>query len=163
MRKLWSVARLKLRLTVGSPALLLMALGLPLLFTLLMGAILGGTSGGSRVYPVGIVDQDGSFASRALTAALQEEKDIRLVPSSQDGLHRLFVDRRIDSGLVIPAGFGESLDSGKAPELQIVAPPGGNLQAGVGPILTRAATRVAQDYQLALLAAGPAGDDATCS
>lgn len=161
MRKLWSVARLKLRLTVGSPGLLLMALGQPLLFTLLMGTILGGVSGGSRVYPLGIVDQDGSIVSRALTAALDEETDVRLVPASQDEMRRLFVDRKIDSGLVIPAGFGAALESGAAPELQMVAPPGGNLQAGVGPIIRRAVTRVAQDYRLARAAAGPgAGQEA---
>lgn len=159
MRNLWSVAKLQLRLSVTSPGLVLMSLGLPLLFTLLMGTILGGLSGGSHVYPLGLVDQDGSFASQALAAALQQEKDIRLLPSSQNDLRRLFVDKKIDSGLVIPAGFGLHLEQGAAPELQLVSPPGGNLQVGVGPVVRRAALRVAQAYRLSLAAAGPAAGE----
>jgi len=159
MRNLWSVAKLQFRLAVQNRGLLLMSLGLPLLFTLLMGNVLGGVSGGSHVYPVALVDQDGSFASQAVAAALQEERDIKLIPSSQADLRRLFVDRKIDSGLIIPAGFGQELAQGEAPILQMVSPPGGNLQVGVGPMVRRAALRVAQDYRLALTAAGPAAGE----
>ena len=70
---------------------------------------------------------------------------------------RLFADKVIAAAVIIPSGFEDDLSAGASPEVKLVAPPGGNLQLVVWPVISREAARVAEDYRLARrIAADPA-------
>lgn len=154
MRQALTVARLQMRLVSKSVPLMTVMLAMPLLFTLVLGMLMGGNTGTGtatgHAYPVAVIDKDGTFASQRLIEVLQGEKNLRLQPNAEGDLKKLFADKRIDSALIIPGAFQAAVATGANPEVQLVAPPGGNLQVGVGPVVRRAAAQVAEDYRLAL-------------
>lgn len=165
MRQVWRIARLHLKRAFTTKANLFMMFLLPLLLTFIFGLMLAGQSSpdGSSVrsYPIAVIDQDNTFASRELVKALTGEAALKVrAVSSADEVKKLFADRKIDSAVVIPAGFQASLAGGTAPDVQLVTAPGGNVYVGVGPIVRREASRLGQDYLLALKASGAKAGDA---
>lgn len=148
MRQLLMLAMLQLRLYMKNKTSVLVMFGMPLAFTGLFGTLMGGVDGPAQV-PVAIVDRDGSLASRQVIDKLREDADIKLTVTSDADLDRLFSDRRIEAGAIIPAGFGQAIADGGAPEVLIVTAPGGNMQVAAQPSISRAAAVVAQNYALA--------------
>jgi ABC-2 type transport system permease protein len=162
MRKAWMIALLRMRQTFQSKATLIMSFAMPLLMTVIFGVALGGGGGGEssgRTYPIAIVDADATFASRQLVAALSGEQELRVQVVTADRLPRLFTDRQIDAGLIIPAGFQQGIRDGKPPELVMQSAPGGSTNVTAGPAVQREAARVAGDYLLARQIAGTATDE----
>ncbi|MHB9145778.1 MAG: ABC transporter permease [Symbiobacteriia bacterium] len=156
MRNIWTVAMLQVRLVLRSKAMLIVMVAMPLMFTIIIGMFTSGATaggGGGHVYPVALVDQDQSFASQRLVAALGSDRSLRLRPVPLADLKKLVAAKEIDSAVLIPTGFEAAITGGSGPEVQLMAPPGGNMQVGVGPIVRRHATTVAQDFLLARAAA----------
>jgi ABC-2 type transport system permease protein len=158
MNQAWQIARLQLKRTFQSKANLFMMFFLPLGLTFIVGMMVSGQqtegAGEGRRYPVAVVDQDGSFASETLVHALQAHPNLNVQVVGQADLKKLFADRKIDSGVLIPAGFEQGLTSGTPTDVQLVTAPGGNVYVGVGPVIRRETTRLAQDYRLAVQARG---------
>lgn len=152
MRLLLSIMALQMRLYMKNKTSLLVMIGLPIAFTGLFGVLMGGGGGdGPSHVPVAIVDQDGSPASRRVIELLEQDQDIRIVSTVDGDMDRLFNDRRIEAGAIIPAGFARRIADGEAPELILVKAPAGNMQVAVQPSFARAAAVVAQNYTLAHL------------
>lgn len=164
MRQALSVALLQFRLVLKSKGTVVTMFGLPLLMTLIFGTLVGGNSGSgdsgrSWAYPVAVVDRDGSFASRKLVEALQGEPALKVRLAGEEELTRLFADRKIDSGVVIPPGFGKELAGGRSPEVLLVTSPYSNDHLGVGPAVRRQAARLSEDYRLARRMIGDLADE----
>lgn len=163
MQKIWSIARLQLRLILGSKAALVVFIGLPLFMTALFGVIMqnaGGQEGQGQRFPVAVVDKDGSLASQALVAALGQEPLLRVSAAAEADLPKLMADRKIQSAVVIPAGFQAAVLSASSPEVALIAPPGGNPQVAVTPAVQRQAARVGSDLAMARKSAGTDAPDA---
>jgi ABC-2 type transport system permease protein len=161
MRYALIIALLNLRESFRSKANLAMMFALPLLLTVIFGMLFGGSAGdtaASHVFPVAVVDRDRSFASGKLVEALQQENTLRLLVVPESDLARLFADKQIDSGLIIPAGFEQAILDGQQPGLQLQASPGGNRNFGVSPAIQREAARVAGDLLLARRMVSNPGD-----
>lgn len=159
MRQVLSITLLQFRLALKSKGTVAMVFGMPLLLTLIFGLLIGGGSDGSggQTFPLAVVDSDASFASQKLVEALREEKTIGLRVARNEEVTRLFADKVIAAAVIIPSGFEDDLSAGASPEVKLVAPPGGNLQLAVWPVISREAARVAEDYRLARrIAADPA-------
>lgn len=159
MRQAWMVAALQLRLVARSKAMLAVVLIIPIVFTLMIGGFISGIPGPGtgRSYPIAVVDEDHSFVAAKLVQALAAEPSLRLVAPPAGGLKKLFADKRIDSAVVIPVGYQAAVAAGSQPEVQLVVPPGSNMQVGVGPVVRRYAVTTAQDFLLAEATAGGAG------
>ncbi|HYF76555.1 MAG TPA: ABC transporter permease [Symbiobacteriaceae bacterium] len=153
MRRMISIALLQLRTTFKSKGAMITMFGMPLILTLIFGGLMsgaGGSASDSHVYPIVVVDHDGSFAARQLISQLDAEATISVQTATAEEMKKLFADVKVDSGVVIPAAFGADLAAGKAPDVQLLAVPGRNTYMGVGPTIRGLIARLGQDYQLAL-------------
>jgi ABC-2 type transport system permease protein len=162
MRKVLAIAWLRFRLVLRSRGAFISMFLLPLLFTFIFGSMAVGDSApasSGRRYPVAVVAQDQSLAARMLVETLQQHPQLKVELIDREQMTRRFVDRQIDSGVVIPAGFEEALLAGKAVEVEIVTPPGGNVYLGVGPIIRKETSRLTTDFLLARERAG-SGEEA---
>lgn len=161
MLQILALAGLQLRLTLKSRAALITGLAMPLLLTLIFGLLLsgGGDShsgshgGGRPVYRVALLDQDGSPAAGILARTLAAEETLRIRPVTGTAeIRRLMVDAEVAARIIIPPGFGATLDAGEAaPEVQVMSQPGVAAQA-IPPVVQQVAGRVAWDYRLARMA-----------
>ncbi len=99
---------------------LIFLLVMPLAFTTFFGLLFGG---GSEVHklPLAMWDADASAASAQLVTGLEESRVVRVEVKERDEFERWIADERVAAGLIIPAGYGEALGSGKQAELTFVA------------------------------------------
>lgn len=104
---------------------------MPVAFTLLFGFAFGGskTSDGPQDdrLPVAVLDQDGSANSQELKALLSASTVIRVEEQpaqSPDDLQKSVSDGDWAAALIIPAGYGDSLPTGMALKLSLLAQPG---------------------------------------
>lgn len=98
---------------------------MPIAFTFLFGYAFGGFSGGSDArLPVGYIDQDGSWVSRALHDLLDASSIIRLDENpfrSPADLEQLVADGDLVAALFVPQGYGRAVTQDKAARLDVVA------------------------------------------
>lgn len=159
MRTTFAIAWNQVRLIYKSKASLAMMFLMPMLLTVIFGMGAGGGSGSpvGRVYPLGVVDQDGSFASAQLVEALGKAGPLRVRLLTREELDRQFLDKELPLGVLIPAGYQQALAEGKSPAVTLVSAPGSNLEIAGGQAVRRAVARASRDYQLARqMAANPA-------
>ena len=96
---------------IREPANLFMIILLPLVMTLVFGVAFGGIGGNDVQYDVAIVDQDSSSWSDEFISRLNDS-DI-LVPrffEDANGGHEALSQGKASAVLVIPEGFGDSVD-----------------------------------------------------
>jgi ABC-2 type transport system permease protein len=164
MRQALTLALLHLKMTFKSRSQLVTMFALPLVLTLVIGMMLSGqgssqTAKGHR-YPVAVVDLDGSYLSGLLVDQLRREETLNVKTAAEADLSKQFADRQIETGIVIPKGFAAGVVAGAAPEVKLINAPGGSYDLGVGPIIRRTTAQIAQDYRLAVQAAGTGADAA---
>lgn len=100
---------------VREPANLFMVILLPLVLTFVFGVAFGGIGGSVTRYDVAIIDQDSSFWSSEFISCLNHSGI--LVPlffEDADGGMEVLSHGEVSAVLVIPAGFGDSVDDFKA-------------------------------------------------
>jgi ABC-2 type transport system permease protein len=135
---------------------------MPILFTLLYGFAFGGAgqSQSDPRLPVGYLDQDNSRLSAELKGILASSAVIRLEQQSGQAppdLEKLVADDKLAAAVIVPAGYGASLQSGTPLKLYVIADPGA--QAGItsqGAILA-AANRLASAATIAQIASQNTG------
>lgn len=92
---------------------------LPLLIIVLLGAAVPGNE-----LLIGVVDQDGTAASTALTEAVDDADGLQVRGyDTVDDLRRAVRRQRVQGGLVVPLGYGDALERGVTAEVQVVADP----------------------------------------
>lgn len=100
---------------IRDPANLFMLIMLPLVMTLVFGVAFGGIGGGDVQYGVAIVDHDQSVWSGELISGLNDSGI--LVPwffEESDGGQDALSQGKVSAVLVIPEGFGASVDEFKS-------------------------------------------------
>ncbi len=102
---------------------------MPIGFTLMFGLAFGGSGKQSDPrLPVGILDQDGGPVSQGLVSLLTNSTVIRLddkpgrTPAELDSL---VGNEKLAAAIIIPAGYGESLQNGTALKLTVLTNPSG--------------------------------------
>ncbi|HEY3367391.1 MAG TPA: ABC transporter permease [Symbiobacteriaceae bacterium] len=155
MRAMFAIALLQVRLVLKNKGYLILMFAMPLIFTGIFALTIGG-SRGPEPFPLAVVDNDGSFAAQELIAALRTDDSLKLQTVAGGQVDVLFADHKVAAGLVISRGFGQAIEAGATPQLQVITAPGGNLHLSVRPAIARAAAGVAQNYRLALRLAGGA-------
>lgn len=114
MRKLLAIAWLDFKMGLADKSELVFFIVLPVVFTLVLSAAMGGgAAGGSARYGLPVVDEDASALSSQLTALLAESDVVKPVARSRAEAEALLKDGSALAVLIIPAGFGEALMAGR--------------------------------------------------
>ena len=123
MSKLLTIAWNHIRIEFEDRSTIVFYLILPLLFTVVIGAALGGNSsstGDTRPVVI-VVDVDQSALSQEFVTVLQGSKIMRAQSGSQAEADRAFEDKKAIGVLVIPIGFQSAALSGQPIDLNLQA------------------------------------------
>ena len=93
-------------------AALFWTIAFPLIFIFLFGAIF---SGGSSDRTIGFADLDKSAHSAELREAFATQPNVKVVESSEEDLVAKMRDGQLSAVLVVPAGYGATIDAKAAP------------------------------------------------
>jgi ABC-2 type transport system permease protein len=99
---------------------------MPIAFTLMFGFAFGAFGGGPSDdrLPVGYLDLDNSSLSKRLHGLLAASQVVRLNEDTRRtpaDLDRLVVDKKLPAAVVVPAGYGKAVLSGKTARLTLIA------------------------------------------
>jgi ABC-2 type transport system permease protein len=129
MHKLWSIIKMEFKLEFAYPITWVFFLVLPIVFTMAIGAALGGSAAmqpqdeASDLRPFLLVyDQDQSGLSTAMTGNLLENQTIKaqVIFQSDDFTDEL--RQQLQGYLSIPKGFGDQLLTGQSATLNLEVP-----------------------------------------
>ena len=112
MRALWALTVANIRSYMRDRAALFWTLAFPLIFIFMFGFIFQG--GGDVSTQVGWVDEDGSPAATELRAAFEAQPGAELVDLDRAAAETQMRDGDLDTILVVPAGYGESVAAATA-------------------------------------------------
>jgi ABC-2 type transport system permease protein len=112
MRALFLLTAANIKSFTRDRAALFWTLAFPLIFIFLFGAIF---SGGSSERTIGFADLDKSAHSSELRAAFAGQPGVKLVESSEEDLVAQMRDGQLSAVLVVPVGYGGTIDAKAAP------------------------------------------------
>ena len=121
MSKLLAIAWNHIRIEFEDRSTIVFFLILPLVFTVIVGSALGGSSNGDTRPTVIVVDLDGSALSQEMLPALQASKVMRIEALSQAEADRAFNEDKAIGVLVIPSGFQAAALNGQSIDLNLKA------------------------------------------
>jgi ABC-2 type transport system permease protein len=124
MNKIFDITRKDLLQMVRDWKFVFFLLVMPAGFTLLMGFIFGGQGQVDTRLLAAVIDQDQSALSMAFQDVLGTSDTIRIeLRETDEGVEREVNNGKIAAALVIPAGFGSSLQAGEPVALQVMVDP----------------------------------------
>ncbi|MFL5673434.1 MAG: ABC transporter permease [Chloroflexota bacterium] len=112
MQALFALTRANIRSYTRDRAAVFWTLAFPLVFIVLFGLIFQGS--GSTRLTLGWVDADGSPAAVKLQAGFEALQGITLVKTDRDGAIDDMKVGKVDSVIVVPAGYGASLEAAQS-------------------------------------------------
>jgi ABC-2 type transport system permease protein len=112
MRALLLLTAANIKSFTRDRAALFWTLAFPLIFIFLFGSIF---SGGSSDRTIGFADLDKSAHSAELKAAFAAQPGVKLVDSSEEDLVAQMRDGQLSAVLVVPQGYGATIDAKTAP------------------------------------------------
>ncbi len=120
---------------------------MPIAFTLLFGYAFGAFGGGpsDARLPVGYLDLDGSSLSKRLHGVLAASQVVRLDEDparTLADLDRLVADDKLPAAVVVPAGYGRAMASGKSAKLTLIADTGSTAGTTIEAEILSAANRL---------------------
>ncbi len=140
MSRAWSIATKELLQTRRDRLAALFTLVLPVVFTIVLGILIGGAQAGDDRLPVAIVNLDQSAAAQQLVENWRRLPSWRSRPPPRRG--RLAVhDQYVAAALVIPEGFGTTVEAGRPATRHLH--PGEHIHGS--PIGARPSTRPSRD------------------
>jgi ABC-2 type transport system permease protein len=112
MRALLLLTAANIKSFTRDRAALFWTLAFPLIFIFLFGSIF---SGGSSQRTIGFADLDKTARSAELKAAFASQPNLKLVESSEEDVVAQMRDGQLSAVIVVPAGYGETIDAKAAP------------------------------------------------
>jgi ABC-2 type transport system permease protein len=136
---------------------------MPIAFTLLFSFIFGSSGSGpaDNRLPVGFLDQDQSNLSRDLGKLLADSAVIRLDQNAQrtaEDLDKLVADEKLAAAVVIPPGYGQSVEKGEPLTLTVIADPSKSATSTIQNEVLVAVQRLTNSVRIAKIAAQTAND-----
>ncbi len=115
---IYHIAREYLRTTYSSRVVLIFALAMPLVFTFVLGNVIGGSGDGdSARWPVAVVNEDTGDLAGALVARLEANPKVALAFVDREDALTQVVQEEIVSAIIIPADFSSTLLAGGNPTI----------------------------------------------
>ena len=132
MNPVLAIAKKDLRCLVRDKQSLFWALAFPLVMALFFGAMYGGSDEGRGAMKLSVVDDDGTAASQAFVARLDEQASLQVTPADADTARARVRKGDATAALRIEKGFGEaSLFSGTPPRFALLVDPARVAEAGM--------------------------------
>ncbi len=120
MRHVWHIATKELLQNRRDRLAALFTVVLPVIFTVFLGLLIpGGGEEGSRL-PLALADADASPAAEQLVDRLEASPLLRLRVMSAAEVDSAVQDQKVAAGLIVPEGFGESVQAGLKATLTFV-------------------------------------------
>jgi ABC-2 type transport system permease protein len=91
---------------------------LPVVFTVFLGLLMSDM--GESTLPLAVADADNSGASKQLLQQLADQPAIRLDYMTADEIETAVLDQQVAAGIIIPAGYGSALESGRQASIAFV-------------------------------------------
>jgi ABC-2 type transport system permease protein len=112
MRALLLLTAANIKSFTRDRAALFWTIAFPLIFIFLFGSIF---TGGRNEATIGFADLDNSAHSAELRAAFASQRNVTLVEASEEDLVGQMRDGKLSAVLVVPAGYGATIDAKAAP------------------------------------------------
>jgi len=153
--EIWFIAINNLRRIARQPIMLFTTLALPFVVITVVGFAL--SAGADRV-SIGFVSHSDDALSRGLVSGIEGSTALSAVPYRDDGdLERAVRRGEVTAGLVIPAGFADSVLSGRDTALRFVTTPNQPGAATVRAVVTALVDRQLGPVEAGLFAARHTG------
>jgi len=119
-RKIIQIAINILRITFRDKGALIWIILMPIIWTVLMGSMIGRGSSSSKI-PVGLINNDKGVYGEMFSNALSNESGISVMKETNiDKMRSLVKDSKISIGLVIPETFSENLMNNEFVTIQLL-------------------------------------------
>jgi len=113
--RLLTIAITYLKQTFSSRSVVIFTILMPLLYTYILAQAMKGMDGSNTpaVWSLLMADEDRSRASEMLGDRLETVSDLKVIPAVRDEALQKVDDGKAAAALVVPAGFGETLEGGE--------------------------------------------------
>ncbi|EEK75330.1 ABC-2 type transporter [Bacillus mycoides] len=119
MKKVWALCWLELKQILIKPQSYILMFGMPIIFTLIFGGLLGGS--GNEKVNVSLVDKDGSVLSGKYYEEIKKSDLISIEKVTyREGTQRI-EDKKSSGIIIIPKDFQKSMLDGKVENIQFQA------------------------------------------
>jgi ABC-2 type transport system permease protein len=120
MNRTWRIARKELLQTGRDRLAFLFTLVLPVVFTVVLGILIGGAQEAADRLPVAVVSLDDSPAATQLLDKLKNSLLLELQTLPEDEIDKAVLDQDVAAGIVIPAGFGAAIEQGRTASVSLI-------------------------------------------
>jgi ABC-type multidrug transport system permease subunit len=120
MNRTWRIARKELLQTGRDRLAFLFTLVLPVVFTVVLGILIGGAQEAADRLPVAVVSLDDSPAATQLLDKLKNSLLLELQTLPEDEIDKAVLDQDVAAGIVIPAGFGAAIEQGRTAPVSLI-------------------------------------------
>ncbi|MBJ8107168.1 MULTISPECIES: ABC transporter permease [Bacillus cereus group] len=119
MKKVWALCWLELKQILIKPQSYILMFGMPIIFTLIFGGLLGGS--GNEKVNISLVDKDGSVLSSKYYEEIKKSDLISIEKVTyREGTQRI-EDKKSSGIIIIPKDFQKSMLDGKVENIQFQA------------------------------------------
>ncbi|MES5924747.1 ABC transporter permease [Bacillus cereus group sp. MG9] len=119
MKKVWALCWLELKQILIKPQSYILMFGMPIIFTLIFGGLLGGS--GNEKVNISLVDKDGSVLSGKYYEEIKKSDLISIEKVTyREGTQRI-EDKKSSGIIIIPKDFQKSMQDGKVENIQFQA------------------------------------------
>ncbi|MEN1938334.1 ABC transporter permease [Paenibacillus sp. 102] len=111
MKKIWALCWLELKQILIKPQSYILMFGMPLIFTLIFGGLLGGS--GNEKVNISLVDQDGSTLSDSYYKEIKKSDLISIEKVTYEEAKQKIKNKKSSGIVIIPKDFQKSIVDGK--------------------------------------------------
>jgi ABC-2 type transport system permease protein len=112
VRRTWHIAGRELLQNRRDGLAMLFTIVLPIVFTLFLGLLIGGAE--RNKFPLAIADADGSSTATVLVEQLGHSPLLALQEMQPGEVDKAVQDQKVAAAVVIPQGFGSTVEAGKS-------------------------------------------------
>ncbi|HEK9102801.1 ABC transporter permease [Bacillus pfraonensis] len=111
MKKVWALCWLELKQILIKPQSYIVMFGMPIIFTLIFGGLLGGS--GNEKVNISLVDQDGSILSNSYYKEIEKSDLVSIEKVTYEEAKQKIENKKSSGIVIIPKEFQKSMADGK--------------------------------------------------
>jgi len=120
VNRTWHIAAKEFLQTRRDRLAFLFTLVLPVIFTVVLGILIGGAQDSADLLPVAVADADGTPASQQLTDELEMSPLLTPEIMAEEDVDKAVLDQEVAAAIVIPAGFGAAIEQGRPASVSLI-------------------------------------------
>lgn len=146
MRRILALAWLNLLQLLRNPTEVVALIALPLALTMVFGSAYANVEG--KPVRVPVVDEDGTRYSEQVRTLLGQEKSFEVDPMARSEAEQAVADGDVSVAIIVPKGFGDAVEAGKA-EIQSLVDPASDSAFAITAVVQGIAVRMSGDVAAA--------------